>query len=251
VDLFQKMKKSLGNKRNELSQANIDEIVTLYGEFKETERSRIFDNDDFGYRRIVVERPLRLNFQASPGRIARLKDETAFQNLGRTKKKGKTGEQEVAEGRALQEKLLMALAGLGGERMWKSREQFQNALEVVLKSVGKVPAPVRKAVLTALAERDETAEVCRDGDGNPEPDAELRDYENVPRKEAIRAYFDREVKPHVPDAWVDETKTRNGYEIPFTRHFYKFTPLRPLADIEADIRKLEGDIQGMLAEAIK
>ena len=166
VDLFQKMRKSLGNKRNELSQANIDEIVKLYGEFKESERSKIFDNDDFGYRRIVVERPLRLNFQASPERIARLKEETAFQNLARTKKKGKAGEQEVAEGRALQEKIMAALAGLGAERVWKSRGEFEEALDAALDPVGKVPAPVRKAVLAALGERDETAEVCRDANGN-------------------------------------------------------------------------------------
>ncbi len=251
VDLFQKMRKSLGNKRNELSRGNIDEIVKLYGEFTEGERSKIFDNDDFGYRRIVVERPLRLSFQASPERIARLKEETAFQNLARAKKKGKAGEREVAEGRALQEKLLAALAGLGGERVWESRSDFEEALDTALKPVGKVQTPVRKAVLAALGERDETAEVCRDADGNPDPDADLRDYENVPRKESIQAYFEREVKPHVPDAWIDEAKTRDGYEIPFTRHFYKFTPLRPLGDIEADIRKLEGEIQGMLGEVLR
>ncbi len=256
VDLFQKMRKSLGNKRNELSQANIDEIVKLYGEFRESERSKIFDNDDFGYRRIVVERPLRLNFQASPERVTRLKEETAFQNLARTKKKtkakkkGKAREQEVPDVRALQDKLLAALAGLGADRVWRSRSDFDKALDTALAAVGKMPAPVRKAILSALAERDDTAEICRDADGNPEPDADLRDYENVLRKEAIQAYFEREVKPHVPDAWIDGTKTRDGYEIPFTRHFYKFTPLRPLAEIEADIRKLEREIQGMLGEVL-
>ena len=250
TDLFQKMKKSLGNKRNELSKAQIEEIVKLYGEFREMERSRIFDNDDFGYRRIVVERPLRLAFQATPERIACLKEETAFQNLARTKKKGKAGELEATEGRTLQEKLLAALAGLGGDRVWKHRSQFEEALDAAIEPVGKISAPVRKAILSALGERDETAEVCRDASGNLEPDPELRDYENVPRKEDIQTYFDREVKPHVPDAWIDESKTRDGYEIPFTRHFYKFTPLRPLADIEADIRKLEGEIQGMLGEVL-
>ncbi len=246
VDLFQKMRKSLGNKRNELSQANIDEIVRLYGNFKEGERSKIFDNDDFGYRRIVVERPMRLSFHASPERIARLKEESSFLNLARSKKKGKAGEEEAAEGRVLQEKVLEALAGIGSDQSWKSRQAFEVALDEVLKPVGKLSAPIRKAILAALGVRDDTAEICLDVDGYPEPDAELRDYENVPRKEAIEAYFDREVRPHLPDAWVDEEKTRNGYEIPFTRHFYKFTPLRPLAEIEAEIRQLEGEIQGML-----
>ncbi|HZZ84321.1 MAG TPA: class I SAM-dependent DNA methyltransferase [Anaeromyxobacteraceae bacterium] len=255
VDLFQKMRKSLGNKRNELSQASIDEIVKLYGEFKESERSKIFDSDDFGYRRIVVERPLRLSFQATPERIALALDDAgkyakAFQDLVRTKKKGKAGEQEVAEGRALQGRIRLALEGLGAERVWKSRSAFETALDAALKPAGKVPAPLRKAILAALGERDEEAEVCRDADGNPEPDADLRDYENVPRKESIQAYFDREVKPHVADAWIDETKTRDGYEVPFTRHFYKFIPLRPLAEIEAGIRKLEGEIQGMLREVL-
>ncbi len=250
VDLFRKMRKSLGDKRNELSQANIDEIVKLYGEFRESERSKIFENDDFGYRRIVVERPLRLAFQVSPERLERLEEESAFQALARTKRKGKAGEQEVAKGQALQAKLLAALGGMGAERVWKSRTDFEKALDGALASVGRVTAPVRKAIVSALGERDESAEVCRDADGRPEPDAELRDYENVPRKESIQAYFEREVKPHVPDAWVDESKTRDGYEIPFTRHFYRFTPLRPLAEIEADIRRLEGEIQGMLAKVL-
>ncbi len=114
----------------------------------------------------------------------------------------------------------------------------------------KVGAPVKKAVLSALGERDEEADVCTDKKGDPEPDSDLRDYENVPLKEDIHEYFEREVKPHVPDAWIDETKTRIGYEIPFTRHFYEYTPLRPLEEIESDIRKLEEEIQGMLGEVL-
>lgn len=251
VDLFQKMRKSLGNKRNELSQENIDEVVRLYGEFKENERSKVFDNDDFGYRRIVVERPLRLNFQASPERIERVKEETAFQNLARSKKKGKVAEQEVADGNELQERILAALVTLDASRLWKDREQFEEALDAALRPVGRVAAPVRAALLSALSERAETADICRDSAGDPEPDAELRDYENVPRKDDIRAFFDREVRPHVPDAWVDESKTKDGYEIPFTRHFYEYTPLRSLADIEADIRRLEVEIQGMLGEVLR
>jgi type I restriction enzyme M protein len=97
-------------------------------------------------------------------------------------------------------------------------------------------------VLSALSEPDETAEVCLDSDGNPEPDPDLRDNESVPLKEDIHDYFDREVKPHVPDAWIDESKTKVGYEIPFTRHFYKYVPPRPLEEIEAEIRQLEGEI---------
>lgn len=114
-----------------------------------------------------------------------------------------------------------------------------------------VRAPVLKAILSALSERDEEAEICTDAKGRPEPDSELRDYENVPLKEDIHAYFQREVLPHVPDAWIDEAKTKIGYEIPFTRHFYEYKPLRPLNEIEAEIRALEVEIQGMLGEVLR
>ena len=102
-----------------------------------------------------------------------------------------------------------------------------------------------------MSERDETAEVCLDADGNPEPDSELRDYENVPLKEDIHAYFEREVKPHVPDAWIDESKTKIGYEIPFNRHFYKYMPPRPLEEIKAEIKTMEQEILKLLAEVVQ
>ena len=115
----------------------------------------------------------------------------------------------------------------------------------------KLSVPVRKAIFSALGERDESADVACDASGKPEPDADLRDYENVPLKEDIHVYFDREVKPHVSDAWIDESKTRIGYEIPLTRHFYQYKALRPLAEIEADIRQLEGEIQQLLGETLR
>ena len=106
-----------------------------------------------------------------------------------------------------------------------------------------------KAILSALSERDETAEICMSG-GEPEPDTELRDYENVPLKEDIDAYMEREVLPHVPDAWVDHSKTKVGYEIPFTRHFYVYQPPRPLEVIRGEIEALEEEIQGMLGRVL-
>ena len=112
-----------------------------------------------------------------------------------------------------------------------------------------VAAPAAaKALLQALSERDETAEVCTDSKGNPEPDADLRDTENVPLKDDVQAYFEREVLPHVPDAWIDHEKTKVGYEIPFTRHFYKYVPPRPLEEIDAELKTLAGEIMGLLAE---
>lgn len=251
VDLFVKMKRSLGNKRNELSPENIAEIVRLYGDCKEGERSKIFDNEDFGYRRIVVERPLRLNFQASPERVERLKKETAFQNLARSKKKGKPAEEEIAAGRELQSRIIAVLSAIEPSQIWQQRDEFEAVLDPVLRSVGKLPASVRDGIVSGLGERDESAEVCTDAKGNPEPDPELRDYESVPLKEDIHVYFEREVRPHVSDAWIDDSKTQVGYEIPFTRHFYKYSVPRQLDEIEAEIRKIESDIQQMLAEALR
>ncbi|GLV14953.1 DNA methyltransferase [Alicyclobacillus hesperidum] len=245
--LYQKMRKSLGDKRNELSDEHIAEITRIHGEFRETKYSKIFCNEDFGYRRITVERPLRLNFLVSDERSARLKEEKAFQNLATSKKKGAAGEAEIAEGKRQQEAILRVLEGLRSETLYKNREEFVKVLKKAFKTSGvDLSAPMQKAILSALSERDETADVCLDSKGNSEPDVELRDYENVPLKEDIHGYFEREVKPFVPDAWIDESKTKSGYEIPFTRHFYEYTPMRPLEEITQDIRKLECEIRELL-----
>ena len=135
---------------------------------------------------------------------------------------------------------------MDAETLYKDRDAFTKALKAAARAKGvQLAAPVLKAVLSALSERDETAEVCM-VKGQPEPDPELRDYENVPLTEDIDAYMAREVLPHVPDAWVDHTKTKVGYEIPFTRHFYVYQPPRPLEVIRAEIEALEAEIQGML-----
>jgi len=250
VEHFQKMRKGLGDKRNELSNDHIDQLTRLYADFTEGPEVKIFDNEDFGFNRITVERPLKLNFQASEERIARLADETGWQNLLKSKKKGDAAETEIAEGKALQEAVLGVLSGLDGTRLYRSRPDFVVDLKAAAKHRGvKMAATVQKAVLSALSERDEAAEVCMKKDG-PEPDTDLRDNENVPLKEDIDAYMAREVLPHVPDAWVDGSKMKVGYEIPFTRHFYVYEPPRPLAVIEGEIRDLEREIQGMLAEVL-
>jgi type I restriction enzyme M protein len=248
VDFYSKMRKSLGNKRNELSEQQIADIVRIYGDFSETEHSKIFDNDDFGYRKITVERPLRLSFSATSEHLAAFEASRAFEGIATSRKSGKEGKKEVELGQAQRAELLAALRTLPAEKVWMDREKFGAALDELLAARSlSISAPVRKAILAAFSERDETAAICTDADGNPESDAELRDTENVPLKEGIQEYFEREVKPHVPDAWIDDDKTKIGYEIPLTRHFYKFTPPRQLEVIEKEIRELEGEIVNMLA----
>jgi type I restriction enzyme M protein len=248
---FKKMRKSLGNKRHEVCEDQRDEITRLYGGFRRGKHVRIFDNQDFGYRRITVERPLRLNFAVSEERLARVKDANAFVNLATSKKRKNTkaAEAEIAAGKALQGSILDALTTLSNQGVVKNRETFMGQIKSAFESAKiKVPATLLKAILMALAERDETADICIDVKGNPEPDPELRDYENVPLKEDVDAYMQREVFPHVPGAWIDESKTKIGYEINFNRYFYKYTPPRPLEEIEADLKKIEKDIANMLAE---
>ena len=105
-----------------------------------------------------------------------------------------------------------------------------------------------KTIWQAIGEHDENAEIIRTKNGDPEPDANLRDYENVPLKEDIEEYFQREVMPHVPNAWIDHSKTKVGYEIPFNRHFYKYVPPRPLEEIDADLDKISAEIMALLQE---
>ena len=286
---FQKMEKSLGNKRNELSEEHIKEITRLYAAFRHDAKSRfrsnreklervcskIFDNRDFGYLKLTIERPLRLNFQASPERIARLAHETAFANLAESaKRKDKSAiAKEVEAGHRLQGAIKRALAQLDPGKLYKNREAFEADLDDALKAADIcIAAPVRKAILSALCERDPTADVCIDSKGKPEPDPELRDTESVPLPDSItlplpigydepdntklvdlvrdhcESYFAKDVKPHWPDAWIDFSKTKVGYEIAINRHFYVYDAPRPLAEIEADNKKLEGEILDMLKE---
>ena len=214
------MRRSLGDKRREIPFEQAPEIVKIVTDFRDGDTrnvkkdgkeeeviiSRIFPSTQFGFRKITVERPLRLNFQASPERIACLENEKGFQSLAQSKKKGAAAEKELGEGWAAQAAVRQLLSGIQNT-LFKDREVFEDILGDAAKSAGlKLPAPLRKAILSALSERDETAAICRDRDGNPEPDPELRDTENVPLAETIDAFFEREVKPHVPDAWIDRAR---------------------------------------------
>jgi type I restriction enzyme M protein len=257
TSFWTQMRKSLGDKRREIPPDKAEQILSLLRSFNEGEYVKIFPTTHFGFRKITVERPLRLNFQASPERIVCLEEESAFRNLAVSKKKSaKEKAREEAEGRKEQEAIRKMLASLP-RALFKDRPAFESALDKAVKAAGlKIPSPIRKAILSALSERDETAEICRDSDGHPEPNPELRDTENVPLSETIEDYFEREVKPYVPDAWIntairdekDSQVGRVGYEINFNRYFYKYTPPRPLEEIEADIKSVEKDVLEMLRE---
>lgn len=262
VDFWAPMRKSLGDKRREITPDHITHITRLYLEFQETEVCKIFDTSHFGYRKVTVERPLRLNFQASPERIARLDDQTAFKNLSKSNRRNP--EEKAAEetlGRKSQEAIRQLLARMP-QMVFTDRILFSQALDQVIQGAGplealpKLTATLRQAIFNALSERDETAQICCDKDGFPEPDPELRDTENIPLKENIWTYFDREVKPHVPDAWIDEGSRDHkdheigkvGCEINFNRYFYKYQPPRSLEVIEAEIQVLESEIIEILKE---
>ena len=273
---FVKMRKSLGNKRNELSSEQIDDLTVIHGNFEDGETrpvtdedpvtheprtrprvvSKVFANEDFGYRKVTVERPLRLNFAATPERIARIEDERAFQNLAKSKKRpGAAHDAEVAEGQERQEALrglLGSLAEENGGEVVRDREAFVESLNAAARDAGlRLSAPERKVILAALGECDPEAAICRDRKGNPEPDTELRDTETVPLCEDVGEYITREILPHVPDAWVDESKTKIGYEIPLNRHFYVYEPPRPLEEIESDLQVLEQEIAGLLSDVVR
>ena len=278
---YVKMPKSLGNKRNKLGDPTdrpsepdqIGEITRIFGNFKHGETrsfteqdpitrqpvektrvvSKVFDTADFGFHKITVERPLRLNFQPTLERIARLETERGFVKLATSNKKNEKARlAEIAEGKQRQaaiRKLLADFAAQHGDTVYKDRRAFLTDLREADRAGNvRLTAAELRVVLAALGERDETAEICHDRHGNPEPDPELRDTESVPLKESIQAYFEREVLPHVPDAWIDESKTKVGYEIPLNRHFYQYEPPRPLEVIEADIKTLEREIIELLAD---
>ncbi len=285
---FRKMKKSLNNKRNEIAEEQIHHLTRVYANCEDGEMaevgidgetetrviSRIFENREFGFLKVTVERPLRMNFEATPERIAKLDEQRAFANLATSKKRknAAAAARESEEGRKQQAAIRAVIATLEGNGRYMDREAFEVDAMKAAKHAGlKIPGPIKKAIFTALGERDPDAEICRDSKGRPEPDSELRDTENIPLppgtapplpmefgpdkpndrlveafQDEIDAYMAREVLPHVPDAWVDYDKTRVGYEIPINRHFYVYKPPRPLVEIEADITRLEGEIAGLL-----
>ena len=222
--MFTAMRKSLGNKRRFLSEAQIEEIARIHDAFEEGDHCRIFNTADFGYRRITVERPLRLRFSVTPEKLEAYRAMKAAEHADR-------------------------FARVTGEYL--SPDDFLAAA-----GIEKLKPAALKAVFKAFGEHDEEAEIIRDAKGHPLPDPNLRDHENVPLSESVEAYFEREVAPHVPDAWIDTSRRDKkdgqvgivGYEINFNRYFYTYTPPRPLEEIDADLKRVEAEIAALLAE---
>jgi len=232
-EFYTKLRKGLGSKRNELSTQDITRIVELYDTFADTDESKIFTNDDFLYRTITVERPLKLRWQATAEAIDAVFDAKPVQKLDD----------------ATATSLRNALETLNTGQSWTNRDTFRKALLAAAVAQGlKLPLRIIKALPAALSEQDDAADVCTDTKGNPEPDPSLRDTENVPWDQDIDDYLTREVLPYAPDSWIDHTKTREGAEIPFTRHFYKYVPPRPLEDIDRDLEAVMNDLRTMLQE---
>ena len=250
-DLFVKMRKSLGEKRKQLSDSQIDEIVRLYGDFTEGDRVKIFPNEAFGFLRITVERPLRVRWEVTDDTLAAL-----------------DADKKVAK---LDDPTRVALRA--GLERWRDKSIADSTVaaklvRVLLTNEGAYSKPLQTAVVDALAVRYPDADPVTDAKGNALPDPDLHDNENVPLpavpvtheavitprlstveyRTAIDDYLAAEVHPYVVDAWVDYEKTKIGYEIPLTRHFYRYVPPRPLAEIEAEIKQLEAEIQELLHE---
>ena len=242
-DFWKPMRKSLGSKRREMDEGHITKVLDIYNAFEDsTDNSKIYPNSYFGYRKVTVDRPLQLNLQTSTERMQLLENEKQFTKLDLTEQ-------------AAYKELLESLP----DKLYMSREEFAKDLMNEAKSHGlKISAPLKKAMINALGERDSDAEICKDSKGKPEADSSLRDTERVPLDMDIDDYMEIEVLPHVPDAWVNTTKSgcdkttgevgKVGYEINFNRYFYVYTPPRPLEEIEGEILELQKEINDLMSK---
>ena len=249
TSLWQKMRKSLGNKRHELNQEHIKKIVALYHEFKDEERCKLFNTEDFGYTKIMVERPLQLNYQVNDERLENLYSYSAFAKLSSSKaKKIEAKEKEEQDGKKLQKNIIKALKGIGN-KLYKNWDEFEKVVEPALKGFKLAPIFIKNIILT-LSEHDDTADYVLDKKGKKQPDSNLRDNEKIQLTDNIDEYFKREVLPYYKDAWMDRSKDKIGYEINFTKHFYKYVPPRALEEIEKDIKDVTSEIDTMLMQKL-
>jgi len=252
-DFFSPIKKSLGNKRREITATHLTEILSLYRAFTEGKYCKIFNNSDLGYRKITIERPLRLNYQASSQRIDSLREKRVFQNLAKTKKQTSQAE---SEGRRLQSSILKVLNSLPDEK-FTERKKFEKLVKTALRGAGiKINATIFRTIINSLAQKDAFAPPVSDAKGNLQADPKLRDTENVPLQEDVYEYFNNEVKPRVQDSWLNENFRdgqdnqigKVGYEINFNRYFYEYKVPRPLKEVEAELYQLEEEILKLFHE---
>lgn len=278
---FTKKIKSLGKKQYEISEAGIAQITEIYKNYTNhsieieeenphkpgvkikriVEVSKIYDVEDFKYTKVTVDRPLRLAFEITDENIETLKEHSKFKELATSKKKDKAAaELEIAKGKEIQQKILKAVLTFKGKpREMNDANFFANFEKAIGSKQGKA---FIKMYRDALGEKDEEAEVvftdpynvptqkgkiC-DWKEKPLFDTDLRDTENIKWKEDITEYFEREVLPFAPDAWMDREKDKIGYEIPFTKFFYEYRPLRELDEIMKDIEALEEETEDLLNE---
>jgi len=252
-EMYVKMRKSLGDKRKQINDDQIREITTLYTDAldlaaQDHPKVKVFDTTDFGYRRITVERPLRLRFEVIEETVAAFTESKAYKALGMPAKGAGDPVEALHRAEFEQQAVLDVLRSLVGTSTMSAKEMTAKVNEAFATAGVSRDAKVDKAIRDAVAVPHPEGELQTDRKGLPVPDADLRDNENVPLGHDIDDYMKREVLPHVPEAWLDEDKTRIGYEIPFTRHFYIYSPPRPLDEIDADIRAVEEEIQGLLGK---
>ncbi len=239
-EFYKKMNSSLGKKRNKISEDQIQSITEIYDSFKAGKYCKIFDNEDFAYNRITVERPLRRSFEISKERLAKLEQENGFQKFN----------EYVEKSKQPKAKDVLKVLSKMSPKTYNDYEALSIDLkEAFTKNDYKVTAAHLKIIANVIAEKDENAEPEKNAKGNLVADSDLRDHENIPLKDDIDKYFAKEVSPYVPDAWIDDsTRNKVGYEIPFTRHFYVYEQLRPLEEIDKEIRQLQKEISEGLEE---
>lgn len=239
------MQKSLGNKRHELSEDNINNILDLFDEFEDSNNIKIFDNEDFDYIKFTVERPLQLNYQVSDDRLENIRYVNGFNNLIKSKKKDVAKkEKDVAKWKELQNSILSSLSKIQNV-LYNSWSEFEVLDNDELGSFNLSPA-FRKSIIMALSEHNTNVEYVTDNKGNKKPDSSLKDTEKIPLKTDIEEYFNKEVLKYYKDAWMNRSKDKVGYEINFTQYFYKYEVPRSLEDIEKDIMEITSEVVDLL-----
>ena len=255
-NIHTQLRKNLGEKRYEISDDNAKEVLAYYSENKDSDNLKIFNTTDFAYRQITIQRPLRLKFDIADEAISRLKNHKDLLNDVPSKKSGAKGDAENKAWQELRAAIYKILESMRG-KMLTSRAEFIEKLENELtKRDLKVTKKMLKTVWQQIGERDEEAEICLDEDGNKEADNELKDFERVPWGMDIKEYFKKEVLPYAPDAWIDESVCDEkdskvgiiGYEIPFTRFFYKYEEPRKVEEIEKDVKETEARISELFSK---